>query len=388
MDSTSAAEQVAPKRHHEQTKAFQKKFIKDVKSLEQVINAMCNPFADYGKVLFRLHTIEVLPEAAVLCTERLQEAGLEQYESYVNERLVTHTKSVFKPIKKNRLDVMAPTTTRQIKTPQEKALQDTCSSLAQLYVASEVRGGSSDEFFSHENQIYPSSLSEKGSLWSNTKSDLVTLREKTANITPVLQSPNVKVLFMDGAVIAHYLPLDKVNTFADYVRGTFFPHIRRALDHHLRVGVVFDVYKEDSLKEGTRKTRGKCVRIKVFLNTPLPKSWPLFLNDADNKSELFSFLAEDSKSLTVPPNKQLIVSSGDSVVCVPEREDTSSLSPCNHEEADSRLMVHHADAVSEGYEKFMIRTVDSDVVVVGVAAVPKLNPSELWVSYGTGKDHR
>ena len=36
----------------------------------------------------------------------------------------------------------------------------------------------------------------------------------------------------------------------------------------------------------------------------------------------------------------------------------------------------------------MIRTADSDVVVVGVAAVPTLNPSELWVSYGTGKDHR
>ena len=32
VDSTSAAEQAAPKRHHEQTKAFHKKFIKDVKS--------------------------------------------------------------------------------------------------------------------------------------------------------------------------------------------------------------------------------------------------------------------------------------------------------------------------------------------------------------------
>ena len=181
VDSTSAAEQAAPKRHPEQTKAFQKRLIKYVKSLEQVITAMCNPFADYGKVLFRLHTMEVLPEAAVLCTERLQEAGLEQYESYVNERLVTHTKSVFKPIEKNRLELMAPTIIRQIKTPQEKALQDTCSTLAQLYVASEVRVESSDEFFSHENQIYPPSLLENGNLRSNTKSDLVTLLEKTAN---------------------------------------------------------------------------------------------------------------------------------------------------------------------------------------------------------------
>ena len=77
---------------------------------------------------------------------------------------------------------------------------------------------------------------------------------------------------MDGAVIVHYLPPDKGKTFADYVRGTFFPHICRALDHHLRVDIVFDVYKEDSLKEGTRKTRGKGVGIKVFINTTLPKT--------------------------------------------------------------------------------------------------------------------
>ena len=162
---------------------------------------MCNLFADYG---FRLHTMEIILEAAVLCTERLQEAGLEQYESYVNERLVTHTKSVFKPIEKNRLDLMAPTTTRQIKTPQEKAFQNTCSTLAQLCVDSEVRGGSSDKFFSYENQIYPPSLSENGNIRSNTKSDLVTLLEKTANLTPVFQSPNVEVLFTDGAAIVHY----------------------------------------------------------------------------------------------------------------------------------------------------------------------------------------
>ncbi len=81
------------------------------------------------------------------------------------------------------------------------------------------------------------------------------------------------------------------------------------------------------------------------------------------------------------------MSLGDSVVCVPDREDTHSISPCNHEEADSRLMVHLADAVAEGHKTFMIRTVDSDVVVLGVAAMPHLNICQLWVSYVTGKYH-
>ncbi len=254
-------------------------------------------------------------------------------------------------------------------------------------MSSEVRVGSPDEFFSHENQIHPPSISENGNLRTTTKSAIVTVLEKTANTTPIAATPKADVLLMDGAAVVHYLPPTKGKTFADYVHGTFFPHIRRQLDNYLRVDIVFDVYKENSLKEGARKSRGKGVRIKVSLNTPLPKSWPLFLNDPDNKSELFRLLAEESVSLSLP-NKQLIMSFGDSVVCVPTRDDTDGISPCNHEEADSRLIVHLADAVAEGHKTFMIRTVDSDVVVLGVAAVPHLNLCQLWVSYGTGKDHR
>ena len=133
---------------------------------------------------------------------------------------------------------------------------------------------------------------------------------------------------MDGAAVVHYLLPDKGKTFADYVRDTFFPHICRALDHHQRVDIIFDNYKNDSLKEGTRKAHGKGVRLKVFLNraySVAKKTGRIFLNDADNKSELFCLLDEDTKSLIVPANKQLILTLGDDVVCVPEREVTRCL---------------------------------------------------------------
>ena len=39
------------------------------------------------------------------------------------------------------------------------------------------------------------------------------------------------------------------------------------------------------------------------------------------------------------------------------------LAPCNHEEADTRIIVHIADAVSRGYDQIIVRTVDTDVVV-------------------------
>ena len=64
--------------------------------------------------------------------------------------------------------------------------------------------------------------------------------------------------------------------------------------------------------------------------------------------------------------------------------DTSALAPCNHEEADTWMFVHAADAVNQGCQKIMIRTVDTDVVTIAVSVIPSINITELWVAFGTG----
>ena len=77
-----------------------------------------------------------------------------------------------------------------------------------------------------------------------------------------------------------------------------------------------------------------------------------------------------------------------SVVYNRRREDTSELSLCNHEEADTRLLLHAADAAKCGFEKLMLRTVDTDVVVLAIAFFHELPLSELWVAFGVGKHLR
>ena len=67
---------------------------------------------------------------------------------------------------------------------------------------------------------------------------------------------------------------------------------------------------------------------------------------------------------------------------------TQKPSPCSHEEADARMMVHVADAVDKGHNSIMIRTVDINVAVLAVAVVHTLGIKELWVSFGTGKNHK
>ena len=52
------------------------------------------------------------------------------------------------------------------------------------------------------------------------------------------------------------------------------------------------------------------------------------------------------------------------------------------------MMLHTADAVQQGLKIIVLRTVDTDVVVLAVAAVPKLHNTQLWLAFGVGQHFR
>ena len=64
----------------------------------------------------------------------------------------------------------------------------------------------------------------------------------------------------------------------------------------------------------------------------------------------------------------------------------------SHEEADSRMFVHLLDALEEGNNKIMLRTVDTDVVVICLGKFHNLKASfpdsEVWIKFGSGKNIR
>ena len=71
--------------------------------------------------------------------------------------------------------------------------------------------------------------------------------------------------------------------------------------------------------------------------------------------------------------------------------DTDSLSPCDHEEGDTKIFVHLKHAVIEGHKKAFIRTVDTDIVVIAISVFNRLQVfglEELWVGFGTGRHRR
>ncbi|KAK1891628.1 Protein U3 [Dissostichus eleginoides] len=93
----------------------------------------------------------------------------------------------------------------------------------------------------------------------------------------------------------------------------------------------------------------------------LPRNWPDFLRDPMNKQELFTFLSSKIASTAWPVGKQVFITSGVRVVGT----DTSHfMLPCNHEEADTRIMIHLLDALEHGSYTCLVCTVDTDVVVI------------------------
>ena len=55
------------------------------------------------------------------------------------------------------------------------------------------------------------------------------------------------------------------------------------------------------------------------------------------------------------------------VVSSRDDQNTYRLQPCSQEEADTRMLLHVKDAMNCGFKSVMIRTVDTDVVVLAVA---------------------
>ena len=66
----------------------------------------------------------------------------------------------------------------------------------------------------------------------------------------------------------------------------------------------------------------------------------------------------------------------------------TGISPCNHEEGDTIVLLHAAHAVKMGCSKISIRTVDTDVVDLAVAYAAKMGIEELWLVFGVGKNLR
>ena len=196
---------------------------------------------------------------------------------------------------------------------------------------------------------------------------------------------------IDGAAIVNMRKPKIPKTFGEYAEINLLPYFISKLQHVSRLDIVWDQYLPKSLKGHARKVRGEGTRRRVLESTTIPRNWAEFLRSSDNKKELFCFIAEKIASINAG-NKQILTTYLDRVLTV--HDDgftdgfTDEINPCNHEEADTRILLHVAHATAHGHQKVSIRTVDTDVIVLAVSQFQHLQLAELWIEFGVGKHYQ
>jgi hypothetical protein len=79
------------------------------------------------------------------------------------------------------------------------------------------------------------------------------------------------------------------------------------------------------------------------------------------------------------------------IICTINAEDLTQMTPCNHEEADTRIFVHVKALLLDGHSEITIFTVDTDVVVIAVSqyhVLERMGLKELWIEFGVGKNRK
>jgi len=369
--------------HHEQQASIQKSFVRDVTNLVKTMEDFGNPFEDEHDLIV-LHSRVIITAEASDSVWKVLDIGQSQYIDFVTTRLDNNSVSLFTPLKRNKLSFFAtpkPATASKMKSKITASRNDSAL-FSRLYIACQIRNSDLDEFFLHENQVFPPSLSDAGSLHLGCKSDLLSCLSKLCQ--PVLTSPCVDGLVIDGAAIVNMLQPKSIGSFADYANRIFIPYINSQLTHVKRIDIVWDRYESVSLKGLTRAKRGCGIRRQVTESAPVPRNWHDFLRNDDNKTALFTFLAQKLCNMSTNMDKHIVTTLNTGVLSTIADYDIAQLSPCTHEEADTRMFLHAADLVRAGNKKILIKTVDTDVVVLAVAFQQRIACDELWVALGTG----
>ena len=160
---------VSSSRHHEHSKANHKRTAAPVKSLDEVMTDLENPIEEESADLPRLHSRDIMDKASVECLTTIKCRGEDQYRLFVSERLRDRSKPLTVTISRNKVRIFNEQPQRKKTKSQEMAtlLKSEASLFARLYVDCETKDGDMDNFFSHENQPFPPSLSSFGQLANN-----------------------------------------------------------------------------------------------------------------------------------------------------------------------------------------------------------------------------
>ena len=346
---------------------------KDVGSLTELLeNTWVNPFESPSE-LISLSSGRVAPDPIRNDLLEAKEKGERAYKEFRQDRLeCDQTRKKFHDrLKKLKLKTFSDMqkTKKTRTTSKEVVLKADHKLFGHMVLVAGIRNLDMRQVLQHPLGPLPWALSNcDGTLKKTNKAALARDLEKRA--APAEDIPTPSACIIDGMSLVNKVSGEH-RTFGELSECIFASALQAGRDSK-RIDVVFDVYKENSIKTAERDKRGSDTGVlykKVTAGQRI-QQWKKLLRCSSSKTSLIQFLAKEWKSphyLRKLNCKEMFVTSGEE--CFHLTESGS----CNfgdletfQEEADTRLLLH-AKQPSAGHEAVIIVSEDTDVVVLCLA---------------------
>ena len=133
--------------------------------------------------------------------------------------------------------------------------------------------------------------------------------------------------------------------------------------------------------------RRKIRRIIDGRGVHLPAVWQTFILLQENKLNLIDFLREQIlvKAKALPANYEVVVSGGERFPAVSSSARVVSHLNSSYEEADTKIVLHCADANAQSFQRVVICSRDTDVLLL---LIYHATAEEVWLSAGTTKEKK
>ena len=295
--------------------------------------------------------------------------------------------SIYEPVQEQRPNICLK------HTKDQKTVMKADRNVLRRLITSYEAGRSVDlsSVLKHELLPVPVSLAEmNGTLRTGNKSELANVVTEDIDCPETIQlhaTSSFRIIDGQALVVALGKP-DAAVTCGD-LADTYVKTVLKAGYEYHRIDVVFDRYRDETIKGTTRTRRSKTARpIRRLVegrDVPLPKNWSNVLSLADNKAYLAHFLSEELCP-QAPVDKSIVVAAGfRDELEVKSSTVTTDLGPLKstHEEADTRLHTVHSM-----FHTVVVSSRDTAVLLLLVSHFQRMQCQHLWMKSGTLKKRR
>lgn len=236
------------------------------------------------------------------------------------------------------------------------------------------------EVFKYPLAPFPWTLANvNGSLKKTCKSVFAHHLEKY--ITPASLPEKDSACIIDAMAVLQSIKGEQ-KTFDELT--TFLKQILNIGRSCCRIDIVFDDYREVSIKSLEREKRGTAEGMKFSEIKGGHKvvCWRKLLRNSDSKNKMIKFFVDswkEEKFKNMIGNQEIFVTVGE--ICFRITSTGSETVPelfCTQEEADSRMMLHARNAATS-YESVLCFSNDTDVLVLAVGLCKTIKSKNLCI---------